>query len=254
MPTVEAHKATIYYETLGSGPAVVFAHGRGGNAASWWRQVPVFAKKYQAIAFDHRCFGRSTCAREDFDRAQFDKDLLAILDAEGIEKTAIVCQSMGGWTGLAMALNYPERVTCLILSNTPGGADFPLAREYLAKSSQIFAERGLGRAPLADNYHKRNPEGAYLYAQIGGLNINLPNFQPDGRNGVSPERMKALKAPTLFITSAHDEIFPPKVIREIHEGTPGSEFIELPVAGHSPYFEIPDVFNETVSAFLARHL
>ena len=48
-------------------------------------------------------------------------DLLALLDAEEIERTALVCQSMGGWAGLPIAIAHPERLRCLVLCGTPGG-------------------------------------------------------------------------------------------------------------------------------------
>ena len=67
MATVETNGAKIYYEVHGDGHAITFAHGRGGNAASWWQQVPRFAESYKTIVFDHRIFGRSQCALEEFD-------------------------------------------------------------------------------------------------------------------------------------------------------------------------------------------
>ncbi|MEC8776437.1 MAG: alpha/beta fold hydrolase, partial [Pseudomonadota bacterium] len=75
MPTVETNGARIYYEVHGEGPVVVLAHGRGGNAASWWQQVPHFAQNYTVVVFDHRIFGRSACPPEAFDRSLFDSDL-----------------------------------------------------------------------------------------------------------------------------------------------------------------------------------
>jgi pimeloyl-ACP methyl ester carboxylesterase len=47
-------------------------------------------------------------------------------------------------------------------------------------------------------------------------------------------------------------LFPPAVIREVAGLIPGAELIELPGAGHSPYFEMPDAFNETVAAFVNK--
>ena len=40
MPTAKVNGVELYYESYGEGPAIVFAHGRGGNHASWWRQAP----------------------------------------------------------------------------------------------------------------------------------------------------------------------------------------------------------------------
>ncbi|HEY6597933.1 MAG TPA: alpha/beta hydrolase, partial [Pseudomonadales bacterium] len=100
MPTIKTAGAEIYYEVTGNGPALLFAHGAGGNAASWWQQVPAFSGDHRVITFDHRGFGRSRCAAEQFSAAAFDADALAILDAEKIDRAAVICQSMGGWTGV----------------------------------------------------------------------------------------------------------------------------------------------------------
>ena len=48
----------LYYERHGSGPAVLFAHGAGGNALTWWQQVPAISRRYTAVTFDHRAFAR----------------------------------------------------------------------------------------------------------------------------------------------------------------------------------------------------
>ena len=60
MPTVRSQDATLYYEVVGpeTAPALVFAHGRGGNASCWWQQVPHFCDRYRVVVFDHRGFGR----------------------------------------------------------------------------------------------------------------------------------------------------------------------------------------------------
>ena len=255
MAMVPTNGAKIYYESHGVGPTVAFAHGRGGNAASWWQQIPTFSRRYRTIVFDHRAFGRSLCAAEDFDRNLFDTDLLAILDAESIDKTAIICQSMGGWTGLRTAVRHPERVSCLILSNTPGGMNIPAVAAALAGSRREFAERGVGTAAVADGFPERNPEAAFLYRQIGSLNINLPEDLSGRRpGGVTPDEMAGYSVPTLLITSEHDQLFMPDLIREVSTHIPGSEVVELPTAGHSPYFETPDTFNETALAFLSEHI
>ncbi len=255
MPTVETNNATIYYEIHGEGPAVVFAHGRGGNAASWWQQVAHFAQSYKVAVFDHRCFGRSRCKAEDFDRTEFAKDLIAIRDAESFETAAIVCQSMGGWTGLRTAAFHGERVDCLILSNTPGGLDTPAVAEALAKSRKRFAEEGVGSAAVAPDFPKRKPDAAYLYTQIGSLNVNLPeDLSGRGPGSISPADLEDYSIPTLMITSEHDTLFTPSLIRQVAELIPGAEVTELPTAGHSPYFETPDAFNATVGDYLARHL
>ena len=59
MPKAAVNGIQLYYESHGEGPAIVFAHGRGGNHLSWWRQVPAFSDDYRCVTFDHRPMGRA---------------------------------------------------------------------------------------------------------------------------------------------------------------------------------------------------
>ncbi len=59
MPYAKSAGAEIYYESQGSGEAILFAHGAGGNAGIWFEQVAAFSDRYQCITFDHRTFARS---------------------------------------------------------------------------------------------------------------------------------------------------------------------------------------------------
>ena len=49
----------LHYEVTGSGPALIFAHGLGGNQMSWWQQVAHFSANYTCVAFAHRGFAPS---------------------------------------------------------------------------------------------------------------------------------------------------------------------------------------------------
>ena len=59
MPFVRSHHRDIYYERHGAGPAILFLHGAGSNAATWWQQLPAFTPEYTCLTMDIRCFGRS---------------------------------------------------------------------------------------------------------------------------------------------------------------------------------------------------
>ena len=260
MAQVQSGDVSIYYETRGDGPAVVFAHGMGGNAMSWWQQVPSFVRRHRVISFDHRGFARSPCPPEQFLPARFADDLLAILDQEGIERAALVCQSMGGWTGMGLARRAPERVSALVLCSTPGGVETPAIREARAQIAAGLAREGgavRGNLALAPDYPKREPEKALLYDQINGLNPGVP---PDAlaRLGgpeclVEPADLKGFATPTLVIACEHDQLFPPKAIHDVAAAIPGAELYDFAGVGHSSYFEDPQAFNARVGAFVARH-
>ena len=95
----------LYYERHGeTGPGLVFAHGAGGNATSWFQQVPEFSGDFSVVVFDHRGFARSPCPVEQQSALHFEADLFAVMDAAGLDDATIVCQSMAAGPELARLL------------------------------------------------------------------------------------------------------------------------------------------------------
>ena len=255
MAYVKRSNATLYYEVHGDGPALVFAHGAGGNTLIWWQQLPWFARSRRVVTFDHRGFGRSACAPADFHAREFAGDLRAILDAAGIERAALVCQSMGGWTGLRAALAFPERVACLVLSGTPGGVLTPRVLEAFARIGRIAAGEGIRGGPaLAPDFPARQPELAHLYDQIGALNPGLPpaGLATLAQARVEPAELAGYAVPTLMISGEHDQLFPPDALKEAAAQIPGCRLVSFPGSGHSPYFEDAPRFNRLVAEFLGE--
>src|SRR5215813_1321975 len=115
--------AEIYYEHIGSGPAIVFAHGLGGNHLSWWQQVPYFSQHYACVTFAHRGFSPSRITSGSVDPALFEEDLLALVDHLELKDVRLVAQSMGGWTCLNFTLRRPGRVRALVMASTGGAVD-----------------------------------------------------------------------------------------------------------------------------------
>jgi pimeloyl-ACP methyl ester carboxylesterase len=258
MPHVPSRSASIYYEVHGEGPALVFAHGAAGNSASWWQQVPHFAARYRVVTFDHRSFGRSTCPPKDFHVRHFADDLIAVLDAEEIDRAALVCQSLGGWTGVRMAIEQPERLSCLMLCGTPGGISSDAVNAAMARVGSSAAKDGItSNRALGPDFQRNQPELTFLYDQIARLNENfspalLANIGgPDA--AIDPASLADHSIPTLVVASEHDALFPPEAIREVASLIPGAELREIAGSGHSPYFEVPAVFNRIVDDFVARH-
>ena len=105
MPYAPINGTQMFYESHGEGPAMVFAHGRGGNHLSWWQQVAAFNDRFRCITFDHRGWGLTAGADGVPDREGFVNDLAALLDYLEIDRAVLVAQSMGGvtWPGAGPA-------------------------------------------------------------------------------------------------------------------------------------------------------
>ena len=111
------------------------------------------------------------------------------------------------------------------------------------------------QAALGETFRKAHPARTFLYAQIAGLNAPFPPDFRDrlGRLTTPVDHYVAARVPTMFLTSDEDVIFPPALSEKVHDHVPGSRFERVSAAGHSTYFERPDVFNRDVAAFLKEH-
>ena len=245
----------IYFESTGSGDAVVLSHGAGGNTGIWMYQTPVLATKYRVITWDQRGWGRSTNESGQVgDPTTAVADLKALLDLLGIEKAHLVGQSMGGWAVADFAIAYPQRTLSLTLANTYGGLapiDDNLLESYAKNAARAAAAGRPANADIAD------PERTFQYRQIQRLapsrvTVEGSWLQRHSRDSNKKrEQAAALDLPILIITGTYDPIFPPSSMQQLHRGLPNSTLHEIKTAAHSPYFERPEIWNKIVLDHLA---
>ncbi len=252
MSKADINGIEMHYQEFGEGDAIVFCHGAGGNLLSWWQQIPYFSRDYRCVTIDHRGFGRSLDTAEAPGRSMFVEDLRALLDHLGIDSAHLVAQSMGGWTCLGLTVEHPERVKSLVMADTPGGVAEPeLQQAFTAFRKAQAATEEIGVRALGRAFQERNPNLANLYLQISRTN---PPRVPFGTEGLSGGPMAAdlakVTTPTLFIVGEDDDITPAHIIEMAAGYIPGAKLLPVPSAGHSVYFERPDVFNFEVERFL----
>jgi 3-oxoadipate enol-lactonase len=252
MPYVTSGHSKLYYELRGEGAAVVLAHGVGGNHASWFNQVPTFAQHYTTITIDHRAFGNSEDV-EGTGQAAYVDDLLRLLDELQLETVSLVGQSMGGATCAAFASRYPKRVRALVHADSLAGVILPEPHAATLASSNART-RGLSQLErvLGPEIARRRPEQAFLYQQIASFNSVTLQTVSGRAPAWSPAQLAQTRIPVLFVVGEHDIICPPDLIGVMHQEVPGSRLQMIPGAGHSAYFEAPQIFNECVLKFLAE--
>ncbi len=256
MPFASVNGTEIYYEVHGDGPAVVFAHGSGGNHLAWWQQVPFFSEHYTCIIFDHRSFGLTGDEAEPKGRSAFADDLKGLLDHLDIDRTAVVAHSMGGRTGLGFTLRNPGRVWGLVFSGSNGGAVNDEARQVREEHQSREPDRPPGTLrALSLGFTAANPEMAFLYRQFMRLN---PKHEPDflavppGFRGSTHERLTESGVPVLYIVGEEDALIAPRTIEIASSLVPQSKLVTMPGAGHSVYYEQPEAFNDLVHGFLTE--
>ena len=257
----------LHYEVTGSGPALLFAHGLGGNQLSWWQQVAHFAPHYTCIAIAHRGFAPSDAIPNGPDPADYVDDLAALIDHLKLPDVRLVGQSMGGWTMLEYAIAHPTRVKALVLSSTSGTLDRRSCDPSGGKDYDAWAAKAdaATHAGLAEGIHpaigaraaERDPALHLLYRSIDEMAGLLDKERL--RAGLRRTATRTLaeladfRVPTLLIAGGEDVVFPAFLASAIAARLPCGTAQLIPDAGHSPYFEQAATFNRLVEAFLALH-
>ncbi len=253
--------AEIHYEVYGKGPAVVFAHGLGGNHLSWWQQVAHFAPTRTCVVFAHRGFPPSSAVPGNTAPDAYADDLAALIDHLDLKDVALVAQSMGGWTCLEHALRHPAKVRALVMASTSGAVEFSQlknaevdewSRRAPAELEKLQA-RGIHPAG-GERMAREQPALAQLYGQISEL--APADFRADVREKIRQQRKLApsllggLSMPVLFITGDEDWVFPPAAGPVLAKLAPKGRAVRVPAAGHSVYFERAAKFNELIGSVL----
>ena len=254
--TIQTKGGEIYFQSHGSGPAVVLAHGIGGNHAIWFRQIEPIARTNRVIVFDHRGFGLS----RDLDgrgRDAFVEDLIALLDHLCVDRAALVGQSMGAGTCIGLAHAAPERVAALAICDSLHGIAestevktiMDAARERTKDMDQI--DRVLGAAA-----RKADPALEMLYRQIASFNTADRKTLSGAFQARPAADLGGKGFPVLLLYGYEDILFPVEAIRLVQQEIEGSFLVEVNDAGHSAFLEQSLQFNDTILTLLqmARHV
>ena len=246
----------FYRETGGNGTPVVLLHAATGSVRVWDYQIPALrAAGYRVIAFDRRGWGRT----EITDPASLSTaadDLAALLDELHVDQAHIVGTAAGGFVALDFVLSYPKRVRSLVVASSIGAVQDP---EYLEMTRRI-------RPPGFDNlppefrevgpaYRAGNPEGTARWVELEKISRPPGPRSPAQpmRNHVTFAMLEAIQAPTLLLTGDADLYAPPPILKLFAARIKGSQTLVIPEAGHSAYWEQPEIFNRAVLDFLSRH-
>jgi pimeloyl-ACP methyl ester carboxylesterase len=261
--TLERPDCNIYYEVMGQGPAIVFAHGLGGNHMSWFQQVAHFADRYTCVAFAHRGFAPSSPIEGGPNPADYAGDLAALITHLDLKDVRVAAQSMGGWGAVEYALTKPVGLKALVLAGTTGTIDPRLIDEPerarlarwletdFATVPKLF-ERGIHPA-AGERMAREQPAQHLLYRQIDDQNAGLDKQKVGARcfalRTRKPEELRATACPILFVSGDEDVVIPPFAADAIARVVPHARVAHIEDAGHSAYFERPDRFNRIVENF-----
>jgi pimeloyl-ACP methyl ester carboxylesterase len=257
---------TIQYWRGGTGPPLLLLHGFGGDARwGWHPQVEAFARDRTLIVPDLLGFGGSSW-NGPTPSIEHQADCVAsLLDHEDLEPATVVGISYGGLVAWQLATRHPDRVSQLVLVDSPGPAygaddldallvrfDEPDAANIIVPAAPADVRRLLALAyeqpPRAPNWALRQvhrdifvPRASAQRALIGELIAGIDHYAAQPR---VPE------VPTLLIWGRDDPVFPLAIAERLTILWPDAELVVIDHARHAPNLEHPRAFNEALTRFL----
>ena len=245
----------VNVEIKGTGDAVVFVHGLGGDLNIWHSQVNACSRYFKTVTYDLRGSGSTDVSQPEYSIELFVEDLKALLDLESIESAHIVAHSMGTMIAEQFAVVYPEAVKSLTLV---GGFTEPPegARNALADRSTLVRENGM--ESIADaileggfsSYTKTNQ------AVMGLVRSLLQNNAPEGYAASCRALAEAkaishrdVEVPVLLLVGDEDKTTPLPMSKTLYKNFPNAELVVLPNCGHWATIEKPNEVNGAILKF-----
>jgi pimeloyl-ACP methyl ester carboxylesterase len=104
----------------GNGPPLLLVHGWPQNWYAWRLLMPTLARDFEVIAPDQRGIGLTDKPKDGYDPGTLADDLVALMDALGNERFAVVGTDTGLPISYALAADHPDRVERVVLAEVPG--------------------------------------------------------------------------------------------------------------------------------------
>jgi 3-oxoadipate enol-lactonase len=257
MPRLQANGST--FEVVLDGPAeapcLVLSNSLGSTHAMWAQQVEPFARHFRVLRYDTRGHGRSAVTPGPYTIELLARDVIALLDAAGVERAHFCGLSMGGATGLWLAAHAPERFGRFVFCNTA-----PWLGPPATMLERAAAVRRDGLAGLADATMQRWFTEDFRASQPGTVAAIRSAFLATAPEGYAAccealaryderEHLAPIDRPVLVVAGVHDPAPPIATARDYAARIPGARLVELPAA-HLSNLGAAAGFNAAVLEFL----
>ncbi len=247
----------LEYEDHGQGDVLVLLHGLGCSAQDWGLQIPALSKHYRVIAPSLRGFGGSDKPGGPCSIMQYADDIVALLDALGIDRAHVLGHSMGGAVALQLAVAHQSRLDSLIVINSQasfavrdwrryftvlmrfmmsGSAGMERLTRFLARRLFPHDNQSSLRAVMAERY-SANDRRAYVAAlqALAGWSVE--------------DMVDTVTLPTLVLAGDND-VAPLERSQAFARRMPDASLEVVSDSGHASPFDQSDVVNKLVLDFL----
>lgn len=241
-----------YWDTGGTGPAVILLHAGVGSGAFWPYQQPVLAKAgYRVVSYSRRGHFKSETGPKD-NLGTAAGDIVKLMDHLRIDKAHIVGTAAGGIYATDLALTNPGRVRSLIIAcSLVTVDDAAYMKESGALRPKGFTEMAPEFRELGPAYRAGHPEGTAHWIRLEKEAVHTAIRQPLNQK-LTLEALEKITQPVLMMTGDADLYTPPPMLKKMVDRLKTKEVLIIDGAGHSAHWEQPAVFNKAVLDFLAK--
>jgi pimeloyl-ACP methyl ester carboxylesterase len=258
---------------IGEGDPIVFIHGLSGAWVNWLENIPHFARDHRVIAMDLPGFGHSPMPADRISVAGYARTVDELLGTLGIERAVIVGNSMGGFIGAEVAIQFSTRVERLVLVSAAG-----LTIEHqrnqsvlrvLERLDSVLILSGGWAATRSETLTRRPRMRRQIMKLVAHRAEQLPaaliaeQVKGSGKPGFVPaldaltdypirERLADIDCPVLVVWGDKDRLIPVNDAYEFGRLIPQARIVVWPDTGHVAMLERPGAFNALVDEFLAQ--
>ena len=243
-------------------PAVVLLHAIATDSDLWASQIPVWSRFARILSVDLPGHGASAPRPQIDSLDQYAHALAELLASVATEDVSIVGLSFGGMIGQAFALNYPQRVRSLVLSNTSARTSVEM-KEAWTRRRQDALTHGM-QAQVATTIERwftpRFREKAPLHVERVANMIRRTSYEGyaaaiEAIRGLDLlDRLSSLEMPVFVVGGRQDAAVTPQVVETMAQRMPKARTLLLDDAAHLANIEQPIAFTEAVGQFLRASL
>jgi 3-oxoadipate enol-lactonase len=246
----------VHYTVEGrpDAPVLVLSNSLGTSLDMWSENLAALSRSFRVVRYDQRGHGDSEVPDEPFGFDDLGADVLEVLDELGVERASFCGVSMGGATGMWLAVNAPERIDRLVVACT--AAKFGDTDKWFTRA-RIVREDGLGA--IVDSIMRRWFTPGFRPDLVARLRAGFLATPAEGYAGCCEalagwdyrDRLGEIATPTLVLAGAHDIATPLEQNELVAERIPGARLVVLPEAAHLANVQQSEAFSAAVNEHLA---
>jgi pimeloyl-ACP methyl ester carboxylesterase len=249
----------LHYAERGdpTGEAIVFLHGYSDSWFSFSRVLPLLSLEYHAFALTQRGHGDSDKPECCYTPEDFAADIDAFMDALNVEEATIVGASTGALFAQRLALNYPRRVSRLVLigAQTPANEDISgLVEEVQSLEDPVPPEfvRGFQESTI----HQPVPQE--FLDTVVSESLKLParvwrDYLEQAVLSIDRDyvvELYEIDVPTLILWGEQDPLFPHEEQERLAAAIHGAALKVYPDTGHAVHWDRPEWVVRDLEAFM----